>query len=120
MHELAATENLLRVVLDEAAKAKARKVTRISLQVGEWSSFVPDCIQFYLGIIAEGTPAEGASLEWETVPTRFECRECGATFGAGDGPIACPACAATRARLISGREFSIVSIEVDGEDPGST
>ena len=47
MHELAATENLLRVVLDEAAKAQAPKITRISLQVGEWSSFVPECIRFY-------------------------------------------------------------------------
>lgn len=120
MHELAATENLLRVVLAEAAKARARQVTRISLQVGEWSSFVPDCIRFYLGIIAEGTAAEGASLDWETVPARFECRECGETFGTGDGPIACPACASARARLVSGREFSIVSIEVDGEDSGSS
>ena len=60
------------------------------------------------------------SLEWETVPTRFECRECGETFRAGDGPIACPACSATRARLVSGREFSIVSIEVDGEDTCSS
>ena len=119
MHELAATENLLRVVLDEAERARARKVTRISLQIGEWSSFVPDCIQFYLGIIAEGTAAEGATLDCETVPTRFECRECGETFAAGDGPIVCPACSAARARLVSGREFRIVSIEVDGEDSGS-
>lgn len=120
MHELAATENLLRVVLDEAAKAHARKVTRISLRVGEWSSFVPDCIRFYLDIIAQGTVAEGAALDWETVPTRFECRECGEAFGIGQGPIACPRCSATRVRMVSGREFSIVSIEVDGEDPGSS
>jgi hydrogenase nickel incorporation protein HypA/HybF len=117
MHELAATESILKLVLSEAEKAGAKKVTGVSLKVGTWSSFVPDCVEFYFGIIAEGTPAEGAKLSFEIIPTVYRC-VCGMEYKP-DETIGCPRCGEIRGALISGREFYVESIEVDGEDTGS-
>jgi hydrogenase nickel incorporation protein HypA/HybF len=120
MHELSATESILSLVIDEAAKAGASRITRISLKIGEWSTFVPDSVQFCFELISGGTPAEGAELAIEQVPVEYKCDGCGFEFAPQVERLGCPKCAGTNTRLVSGREFYIDSIEVDGEYSGST
>jgi hydrogenase nickel incorporation protein HypA/HybF len=118
MHELSATESLLRIVLDEAAKAGATKVTRISLKIGEWSTFVPDSIEFCFGIVSPGTAAEGAELDIEMIPVTYRCNGCGFEFAPQVETLGCPKCGGRSTVLLTGREFYIDSLEVDGEYSG--
>ena len=46
MHELAITENLLKIALEHAEKAGASSVTDLHVVMGELSSIVDDSVQF--------------------------------------------------------------------------
>lgn len=116
MHELTAVSRILEIVLHEAETAGATSVSVVSLVNGEWSTFDSDCIESYFRILAQGTPAGNARLAVETIPARYRCEDCGNVYAPSDGVFACPACPASKATLISGREFYIDSIEVEFAD----
>jgi len=120
MHELSATESILSLALNEAARIGAARVTRIRLKTGEWSTFEPDCLRFYFGILAAGTRAEGAELDVDVIPARFVCEACGIEYSPAHGRFTCPTCFAARGKLISGREFYVDSLEVEHADTAGT
>jgi hydrogenase nickel incorporation protein HypA/HybF len=113
MHELAVTQGMLSVALEHAAKAGAKRITHINLVVGEMSGVVDDSVQFYFEFISDSTPAEGAQLSFERVPTRFRCRACGTTFHPEGLKWTCPQCGQWTVEIVAGREFYVDSIEVE-------
>jgi hydrogenase nickel incorporation protein HypA/HybF len=115
MHELAVTESILKIALDNAQKAQAKRVTQINLVLGKLSSIVDDSVQFYWDFISEGTICQGASLHFERVPARFTCLDCSATYALDGDLTPCPACGSQRVKLVSGDEFRLDSIEIEKE-----
>ena len=61
MHELPFVMNMLSMVIEEAKKVRASKITKIDLSVGELSGFVPDYIQYHFNIISRDTIASAKS-----------------------------------------------------------
>lgn len=120
MHEITATRNILSLVLAEATKAGATRVTRVSLKAGEWSTFDPECIEFCFRVLAQGTPAEGAQLAIERTRVRFRCGSCGLEYSPMDGKFHCPGCSTGVGDLIGGRELFVDSIEVQHADTGGS
>jgi len=120
MHELTATQNILSIALSEAAKVGASKVTKVSVKVGEWSTFEPDCIRFYFGVLAQGTPAEDAGLSIETMPVTYACEGCGLEYTPVEGRFYCPRCSGVTGRVVSGREIYVESIEAQHADTGGS
>jgi hydrogenase nickel incorporation protein HypA/HybF len=113
MHEASITESMLSLALEKAVEAKAGKITRINLVVGELSGVVPDCVQFYFDAISKNTIADGATLNFETKPTQIRCRKCNTVFTPADHLWACPKCHETSVEIASGRECYMESIEVE-------
>ena len=113
MHELAVTQQVLDVVLRHAAEAKATRVNRIELTIGDMTSFVNDAVQFCFESLSQGTIAEGAELVLRRVPVRIRCRQCETEFAPDDMDWTCPACGAYAGDVIAGREFYVDSIEID-------
>jgi hydrogenase nickel incorporation protein HypA/HybF len=114
VHELAITQNLLKVVLDEAKAARANKVTRINLVVGELSGAVSDCVQFYFDILKKDTAAvQEAAIDFKQVPAQLKCRDCQTEFHPQDAPWVCPGCGSHSIEIIGGRDCYIESIEVE-------
>ncbi|MEA3408241.1 MAG: hydrogenase maturation nickel metallochaperone HypA [Chloroflexota bacterium] len=114
MHELAVTENILEIVGRHARAAEAERVLRIHLVIGELSSIVDDCVQFYFDYLSEDSIAEGANLVFERVPITLRCGACGHEWQPGDAADwTCPACGLARAGVTAGREFYVDSIEVE-------
>jgi len=113
MHELGVTENIVNLALAKAGEAKAGKVMRINLVVGELSGFVPDCIQFYFDSLSKDTIAEGAVLHFESVATQLRCRDCGTVFRPEDTVWSCPKCGGRSVEIFKGRELYIESLEVE-------
>ncbi len=113
MHELAITQSMLEIVLRHARQAGAPRVVEIHLVIGQLSSIVDDSVAFYWDMVARGTPAEGARLDFRRVPARFQCQACAHEFAPPPETWACPACASQQVRVIAGEEFSVESIEVD-------
>jgi hydrogenase nickel incorporation protein HypA/HybF len=113
MHELAVTESLLEIALRHAGQQNARRITDLYLVIGQWSSIVDDSIQFYWDIISDGTIAKGATLHFRRVPVVLTCQDCGKEYQPASEEFACPQCGGTHARVKTGEEFYLDSMEVD-------
>lgn len=112
MHELSVTEDILRIVKEHAENGGASQVTDIYLVIGELSSFVDDSIQFYFDMLSPDTIAEGATLHFERIKTRFRCRKCGHEFEPAERDWLCPKCHALGGDVIAGKEFYVDSIAI--------
>ncbi|MBA7473368.1 Hydrogenase maturation factor HybF [subsurface metagenome] len=113
MHELAITQNMLEVVLEQAETAGAKEVGKINLVIGEMTGIVEECVRFHFDFIGRGTLAEGATLTFTTVPTKARCQACDRTFELKEFDWACPYCANKELEIIAGKELFVESIEVD-------
>ena len=113
MHELAVTESILDIVKRHAKEAKAEKILRIHLVIGELSSIVDDSVQFYFDYLAEDSIAKGAELVFRRVPVTLRCRACAHTWEPDSADWLCPSCNQVGPAIVAGREFYVDSIEVE-------
>ncbi len=113
MHELAITQSMFNLVLDEANKAKAKKVKKVNLVIGEMSGVVDDCVQFYFELFSKDTIAEKAELSFKKVPIQAQCKDCGEVFVLKEFDWACPRCHNSNIEIKTGNELYIDSIEVE-------
>jgi len=113
MHELAITQSMLDIVLEQAEKAGAREVGKINLVIGEMTGVVDECVQFYFDFLSKGTSAEGAALSFTKVPTTARCRGCDKAFELKEFDWACPYCQGNDMEIVAGKELFVESIEVE-------
>src|SRR5215211_7671022 len=74
LHELSIAESVVRIA---SRQADGRRVMKVQMKVGYLRQIVPSALSFGFGLLAEGTPVEGAKLEMEQVPAEGRCRGCG-------------------------------------------
>lgn len=113
MHELSITESLLKISLQHAEKANAKRVTDLHIVIGDLASMVDDSIQFYWEVIAKDTIAEHATLHFRRVPAELQCMTCFEKYHPTDGELVCPKCGGVGAKIIAGEEFFLESIDVE-------
>ena len=113
MHELAVTEDILRIAVEHAERAGAKRLTDINITVGELSSVVDESVQFYFDFLSPGTLAEGAQLHFARISARFRCRQCQTEFEPQGMEWHCPSCHSLGGDVVAGQEFYIESIEVE-------
>jgi hydrogenase nickel incorporation protein HypA/HybF len=113
MHELAITQSILNIAVEEAKKYNASKVISIRIKIGELSGVVPQLIQEYYNIASRDTIAEMAKLEIERVPITLRCLECGFESGIEKLKMKCPECSSINIKIMTGREFYVDSLEVE-------
>ncbi len=119
MHELSIMGNILDIVLEHAAAHSVKRVSRISLEVGELSDIIPEWMQTYFDFVSKDTIAEKAVLSIDRVPAVLRCKSCANEFTITreNFQFTCTACDSADVELLKGREFKILSIEV--EDSGN-
>ncbi len=112
MHELGICRSLIDVAL---AAMEERRVTgpanAINVEVGRFTSVVPDALRFYFDVLARGTLLEGALLLITSVPLRTRCRTCHTESEPEEPMLLCPACDGV-VEILSGRELRLVSVDV--------
>ena len=113
MHELAITQSMFDLVLEEAEKAGAKEVEKINLVIGEMTGVVDECIQFYFNLFSKGTIAEGATLSCKMVPATAKCRSCEKSFEITGFDWTCPHCGNKGMDIVAGQELFVESIEVE-------
>ena len=113
MHELSITQGILDIVLERAEAAKAERISKINLVIGDLSSIVDDCVQFYFDFLSEDTIAKGAVLSFKRIKPQLRCCRCGAVFPLDNSVWNCPGCHEWSVDVVAGREFYIESMEVE-------
>lgn len=111
MHEFSVTRSLVELCDQEASRNKMKTVHRINIKVGKFTGFSPDSINFYFEHLKAGTRCHSACLVFEEIPIKIECRDCGEQHVIEEPTLLCPQCGSDRIDLVSGREFSVASIE---------
>ena len=115
MHELSIAEAIVRIASDHAG---GRRVARVDVKVGHLRQVVPASLAFAFGLVAEGTPLDGAELAIEEVPAAARCRACGAESEQDGFPFSCRACAGLDLEVVRGEELLVDALEM--EDPMTT
>ncbi len=113
MHELEITRSLVKIALDEAEKAKAKKLTVVNVVIGEMSGAVDDSVAFYFELMTKDTIGEGAKINFRKVPMQAKCLSCGSTVNPKDIFWECEKCHSMDIEMTAGKELYIESIEVD-------
>lgn len=113
MHELPVAQSILKIALQHAQKADARRITDLHIVMGELTSLVDESIQFYWDMIAKDTIAEGATLHFRIVPAEFQCMACFEKYKPDRDEFACPNCGAVGVKIVAGEEFSLEAIDVE-------
>lgn len=117
MHELGVTQSILNIALHHAQTAQATRIREINLVIGELASVVDDSVQFYWAMIAKGTIAEGATLNFKRLPACLRCNDCAHEFPIDHREYMCPACGSPNVAVAGGEEFYVESIDVDLAQP---
>ena len=113
MHELPVTQNILEIAVRHGKKSNATRILQLNIVIGQLSSFIDESIQFYWDIISEGTIAEGALLNIERIPAKFNCLECSKSYSLSHNGYECPKCGSTRVEILSGKEFYLDSLDIE-------
>jgi hydrogenase nickel incorporation protein HypA/HybF len=110
VHELSITQNIVDIALKTA---ESRRVTGITIVLGELSGVVEESVRFCFGAVTENTRAEGAALSFQHMPAVMRCTGCEAEFGLTESARECPRCGSVGGHVVQGRECYIDSIEVE-------
>jgi hydrogenase nickel incorporation protein HypA/HybF len=111
VHEVSIMMSILDIALDVAKQNKAKKITKITVEIGERSGVVKDALEFAFETVTKGTIAGQSTINIITIPYKGECIGCGHII-VGDNFQVCGKCG-NLGKMISGNELRIKSIEVD-------
>ena len=115
MREREAAKFILDKALRQARDSNAKQVRRLHLLLGEISELDRNSIQKNWEELSKGTLAETAQLHIRRATAEVQCMSCFQKYHPENGNILCPYCGSMGAKILSGEEFSIESIELDHE-----
>jgi hydrogenase nickel incorporation protein HypA/HybF len=112
MHELSLMQSAIEHALHAFDRAGGVRIRGIRLRIGAWSGVVPEALHLAFEIVTQGTVAEGAILEVDTINARCRCVRCRSEFSPANALAECPLCGNARLQLLAGQELELASIEV--------
>lgn len=111
--ELNAIQTILTKALLKARESDAKRITILQLVLGEISELDQTFLQKHWEEISRGTPAEQAQLRFRLIQADVQCMACFMKYHPQGGKIFCPHCGSYGAKILSGEEFYLESIEWD-------
>jgi hydrogenase nickel incorporation protein HypA/HybF len=112
MRELNAAQSILIKALAKARELNKR-VKSIQLAMGEISELDRNSIRKHWEDLSRETTAERAQLYFRSIKAEVQCMACFSKYAPADGKIHCPYCGSYGAKILSGEEFFLESIELD-------
>jgi hydrogenase nickel incorporation protein HypA/HybF len=113
MHELSATQAILTRALRQASENNARRIKSLRLAIGEIAELDRNTIEKYWDELSSGTPAERAQLHFRQIDAELQCMACFQKYHPADRKIRCPHCGSFGAKVLSGEEFYLESLELE-------
>jgi hydrogenase nickel incorporation protein HypA/HybF len=87
----------------------------VNLVLGEIAGISDSTIQQHWNELCQGTPVEQARLHFRSIKAEAQCMTCFQKYHPLNGKIFCNNCGSVGAKILSGEEFYLESIELDHE-----
>ncbi len=114
MHEMGIILHLAKSLEETAEQEKIKKITRVTLEVGEVSGIMTDYFTDCWDYFKKRHPVlDTAALEIETIPAVTYCSSCEKTYPTVQYGRTCPHCGSGETWLVQGNECIIKEIEVE-------
>ena len=113
MRELHATRAILNTATLKAREENAAHITRLHLAIGEIAEIDQNAVQRHWNDLSQGTSAEGAQLLFRVIRADVQCMSCFRKYHPQNGRILCSNCGSVGAKILSGEQFYIESIELE-------
>jgi hydrogenase nickel incorporation protein HypA/HybF len=120
MHERSLVAGLLDQIVREIAPRDPRRVQAVTLEIGEFAGVEPLLLASAFEELAPTVLSPEVRLDWRTVPLRACCESCVQEFSVSQFRFVCPACGASRVRVVAGEELLLVSVELTATEPRIT
>jgi len=115
MRELQATQSILTKALLKARQSSTKRIKAVHLAIGEIAELDQSSIRQHWDELSQGTPAERAQVHFRLINARVQCMACFMEYDPIQAEIHCPHCGSYGAKILSGEEFYLESIEMDDE-----
>ena len=113
MHEVGIMRQAVEIALEAAGGEDARRITRISIEIGKLAGVVPAALEFAFEAATDATIAQGARLEWTEIPVQCACENRCAPFYPDGVIYKCPVCGVISKDILHGRELRVREIDVE-------
>jgi hydrogenase nickel incorporation protein HypA/HybF len=113
MHELSIAISIVDLVIDQAARASADRVTEVELDIGTHSGIEYESLTFALGVATRETMLEETLFRINRVEPVAECPACKHLYTPEGIFSYCPECKEQGVRIIRGTELQIKSLLVE-------
>ncbi|MDD5687291.1 MAG: hydrogenase maturation nickel metallochaperone HypA [Elusimicrobia bacterium] len=112
MHELGIAKNLFDIVLQKAKENKLKKITKISVKLGEAAGIEMDFLRHsFVDHLFPNTIASGCILEIAAEKVKAKCKKCSKEFLPEKKYFLCPSCQSDNIEIIFGKEVYVDFIE---------
>jgi len=112
MHELSIAIGIVKIAEDETAKAKAKQVTKIELEIGVLSGVELESLNFVWKSAVKNTVLEFAKKEIDIIKGIGKCLDCNTEFDMKYVYDTCPKCKSNFKGILKGKELRVKAIEV--------
>ena len=113
MHELGVVFHIADSLEKIAAENHVDRIARVTLEIGEVSTVVPEYLIDVWKWNCKRTPLlQDCRLEIERIPAITHCDACGQDYPTVPQGRICPNCGSDRTWLVQGNEFTIKEIAV--------
>lgn len=112
MHELSVAMGIVRIAEEETARARARHVELIEIEIGDLAGVELESLEYVWGAAVKGTVLEKATRKVLRVPGKGKCLDCGHEYPVLRHYDPCPECQSFLKHIISGKELRVKALEV--------
>jgi len=115
LRELNITQTFIDKVIRHVTETHSKRAIIIQIALGEISELDQTSIQTHWTTLSKGTSAEHAQLHLRLIVAEVQCMACFQKYHPSDKKISCPYCGSVGAKILTGEECYLESIETEYE-----
>ncbi len=112
MHELSVALGIVKIAETETAKAKAKKVELIELEIGTLAGIEFESLDFVWPSAVKDTVLENAIKKIDIIKAKAKCIDCDTVFNLSQLYDSCPTCKSNFKGILQGKELRVKALEV--------
>lgn len=112
MHELSIALGIVKIAEEETAKANAKKVDKIELEIGTLAGIEFESLDFVWPMAVKDTVLEFARKNIKKIKGKGKCIDCETIFDMDHFYDPCPKCQSSFKAILQGKELKVKALEV--------